>query len=168
MIYKNEKRELEKPFWLKEIKKKRNIETKSEKQTKAFKTVKMEKKQIVPSKLLWKWFHLNDNTKLQPRVKKLSYQTSRLLYKKVFGFPIRNAAISPFPIYKRDYNSYCPKWQQTSILTMNNSWIPLKVQLQTISYFHKVRNNLTNVRNTSTLSWISNDNLFSKGTWYLM
>ena len=32
------KGELEKPFWLKEIKKKRNIETKSEKQTKAFKS----------------------------------------------------------------------------------------------------------------------------------
>ena len=62
--------------------------------------VKTEKKQIVPSKLLWKWFHLNDNTNLQPRVKKLSYQTSRLLYRKVFGFPIgKNEAFKPSYLY---------------------------------------------------------------------
>ena len=95
MIYKNEKRELEKPFWLKEIKKKWNIETKSEKQTRAFKTVKMEKKQIVTSKLLWKWFHLNDY-KITTQSEKIILPDLEVIIQKGIWFP--NTKRSYLPI----------------------------------------------------------------------
>ena len=80
---------------LSDWKKLRKNETKSEKQTRAFKTVKMEKKQIVTSKLLWKWFHLNDY-KITTQSEKIILPDLELIIQKGLWFP--NTKRSYLPI----------------------------------------------------------------------
>ena len=80
---------------LSDWKKLRKNETKSEKQTKAFKTVKREKKQIVTSKLLWKWFHLNDY-KITTQSEKIILPDLELIIQKGLWFP--NTKRSYLPI----------------------------------------------------------------------